>query len=63
MSEQTEKNADMPMGAASELSAGLCLDGYWCIVCGRFLPACDGVIVHDNVPHPEMTFDEEERPQ
>ena len=38
-------------------------DGYWCLVCGRFLPACDGVIVHDNVPHPEMTFDEEERPQ
>ncbi len=49
---------------ASELSAGLCLDGYWCVVCGRFLPANeDGVIVHDNVPHPDMTFDEEERPQ
>lgn len=31
----------------------------------RFLPADeDGVIVHDNVPHPEeMTFDEEEKPQ
>lgn len=39
--------------------------GYWCVVCGRFLPADDcGVIVHDDVPHPEgMTFDEEERPQ
>jgi hypothetical protein len=35
-------------------------DGYWCVVCGRFLPAVDGVIVHDNVPHPkDMTFDEE----
>lgn len=40
-------------------------DGYWCVVCGRYLHADeDGVIVHDNVPHPEdMTFDEEERPQ
>jgi hypothetical protein len=42
---------------------GLCASGYWCVVCGRFLPDEDGVIVHDNVPHPEMTFDEEERPQ
>ena len=44
---------------------GLCADGYWCVVCGRFLPADEcGVIVHDNVPHPEdMTFDEEEMPQ
>ncbi len=37
--------------------------GYWCVVCGRFLPSDDGVIVHDDVPHPDMTFDEEERPQ
>lgn len=40
-------------------------DGYWCVVCGRFLLAdkC-GVIVHDNVQHPEnMTFDDEEHPQ
>ena len=51
-------------GGASALTEMLCHDdGYWCLVCGRFLPACDGVIVHDNVPHPEMTFDEEERPQ
>ena len=43
----------------------LCAGGYWCVVCGRHLPADkDGVIVHDDVPHPEdMTFDEEERPQ
>lgn len=39
-------------------------DGYWCVVCGRFLPSQDGVIVHDQVPHPPlMTFDEEDRPQ
>ena len=46
-------------------TAGLCAGGYWCVVCGRHLPADeDGVIVHDGVPHPEnMTFDEEERPQ
>lgn len=39
--------------------------GYWCVVCGRFLPEDDaGVIVHDNVPHPqEMTFAEEDKPQ
>lgn len=38
--------------------------GYWCVVCGRFLPSDDGVIVHDDVPHPDdMTFDEEENPQ
>ena len=40
-------------------------DGYYCVVCGRFLEADEyGVIVHDSVPHSEsMTFDEEEKPQ
>lgn len=40
-------------------------DGYWCVVCGRFLPADeDGLIVHDAIPHPEnMNFDDEEIPQ
>lgn len=39
-------------------------DGYYCIVCGRFLSEEDGLIVHDDVPHPvDMTFDEEENPQ
>jgi len=40
-------------------------DGYWCVICGRPLPADeDGVIVHDNIPHPEdMTFNEEDKPQ
>lgn len=39
-------------------------DGYWCVVCGRFLPNDDGVVVHDDAPHPEsMTFDEDAKPQ
>ena len=48
-----------------KLNDVLCADGYWCVVCGRHLPADEsGVIVHDDVPHPaDMTFDEEERPQ
>ena len=34
-------------------------EGYWCVVCGRFLRADDGVIVHDEIPHPtEMIFEE-----
>lgn len=39
--------------------------GYWCVICGRYLPADDdGVITHDNVAHPdEMDFDDEEKPQ
>lgn len=39
--------------------------GYWCVVCGRWLPAdAFGVIVHDAVEHPEfMRFDDEARPQ
>lgn len=39
--------------------------GYWCVVCGRWLPADDGgAIVHDATPHPPgMSFDEELRPQ
>jgi len=50
---------------AVESTARLCVGGYWCVVCGQHLPADkDGVIVHNDVPHPEnMTFDEEERPQ
>lgn len=39
-------------------------EGYYCVVCGRFLPADeDGVIVHDDVPHPDMDFGDEEKPQ
>lgn len=50
---------------ASHLSVGLGTDGYWCVVCEKYLPASEeGVIVHDDVPHPEgMTFNEEGRPQ
>ena len=39
-------------------------EAYYCVVCGRALPVKDGVVVHDDVPHPvEMPFDEEEKPQ
>ena len=40
-------------------------DGYWCVVCGKFLPANEyGVVVHDNIPHPpSMTFNEMDNPQ
>lgn len=39
-------------------------DIYWCVVCNKALPKIDGVIIHDDIPHPEsMTFDEEDNPQ
>ncbi len=40
-------------------------EGYYCVVCGRFIEADEhGVIVHDDVPHPpEMDFADEEKPQ
>ena len=40
-------------------------EGYYCVVCGRFLEAEEeGVIVHDDVPHQiDMTFYDEEKPQ
>jgi hypothetical protein len=39
-------------------------EGYYCVVCGRLLPEEDGVIVHDDVPHPvDMDFGDEEKPQ
>jgi len=39
-------------------------EGYWCVICGRLLPSDEGVVVHDNVPHPDgMTFDEDANPQ
>ena len=39
-------------------------EGYYCVVCGKFLPEEDGVIVHDDVPHPvDMDFGDEEKPQ
>jgi hypothetical protein len=40
-------------------------DGYYCVVCGRFLLANEhGVIVHDDILHPqEMDFADEEKPQ
>ncbi len=39
-------------------------DGYWCVICGKFLQSNDGVIVHDDLPHPvTMNFDDEDKPQ
>jgi hypothetical protein len=39
-------------------------DGYYCVVCGKFLPLENGVIVHDDVPHPaDMKFNDEETTQ
>jgi len=39
-------------------------DGYYCVICGKFIEAVDGVIVHDDIPHPPlMDFDEESNPQ
>jgi methionyl-tRNA synthetase len=39
-------------------------EGYYCVVCGRFLPEENGVIVHDDVPHSaDMDFGDEEKPQ
>ena len=39
-------------------------EGYWCVICQRFIEADEnGLIVHDDIPHNDMTFDEESRPQ
>ncbi len=39
-------------------------EGYYCVICGRFLPTNEyGVIVHDDIVHPPMDFDEERKPQ
>ena len=35
-------------------------DGYWCVICQRFIEADEyGVIVHDDIDHGNMTFDDE----
>lgn len=34
---------------------------YWCLWCAKALPVVDGVVVHEDVPHPaDATFDEDE---
>ena len=39
-------------------------EGYYCVVCGKYIEAVDDAIVHDDIPHPvDMAFDEEENPQ
>lgn len=39
--------------------------GYWCVVCGKYLLVGeDGIIAHEDAPHPGyMMFDEENNPQ
>lgn len=35
-------------------------NGYWCVICQRFIEADKyGVIVHDDIDHGDMAFDEE----
>ena len=38
-------------------------EGYYCVVCGKYIEAVDGVIVHNDIPHPYMACDDEENPQ
>ena len=34
---------------------------YWCVFCGKALPVADGVVTHEDAPHPaDATFDEDE---
>jgi hypothetical protein len=36
-------------------------DGYWCVVCGHYIPEEDGYIVHDDIEHPiDFVFYDEE---
>lgn len=41
------------------------IDGYYCVICGRYIESNeDGVIVHDDIPHPhDMDFSDEDKPQ
>ena len=41
------------------------IDGYYCVICGRYIETNeDGVIVHDDIPHPpDMDFSDENKPQ
>jgi len=40
------------------------MNGYWCVICMRFLPNIDGVVIHDDVLHPDdMTFNEDRNEQ
>lgn len=44
------------------------LQGYWCLVCQRFIERIEihgvGFIVHDDVEHPvDMTYNEQSNPQ
>ena len=55
MEQETRQIGDAEVGGDSDSEQA----GYWCVICGRYLPSDDGVIVHDDVPHPvSMTFEE-----
>lgn len=60
-----QKNLSVGLVVRKKLSTGGFMDGYWCVVCCKFLFADElGVIVHDDVEHPDdMSFDEEDKPQ
>jgi len=36
-------------------------DGYWCVVCQKFIEADDdGILIHDDIDHPYFMFYYEE---
>ena len=54
----------MQQGSGWLKQNGEFVEVYWCVVCNKALPVVDGVVVHDDVPHPEsMDFAEERIPQ
>lgn len=48
----------------NDLRSGLNMnetDGYWCVVCNRYIPEENGMIVHDDIIHPiDFVFYDEE---
>lgn len=54
----------MSFTKANGLRSGLNMtetDGYWCVVCNRYIPEENGVIVHDDIIHPiDFVFYDEE---
>lgn len=32
---------------------GVLSNGYWCVICNRFLESIDGLVVHDDISHPD----------
>ena len=55
MGQEMQQDGDAEVGRDTDPEQA----GYWCVICGRYLRADDGVIVHDDIPHPlSMTFEE-----